>query len=319
MAHPDALPVEETRRITRRRFGQMLAGFGVLLTVPGFASGASKRLLVGVSSETLAGANMTDARAAAKVWAEQITRDLDISVAEMYPDVFIPSAQMVRMIQEGAIDLFVLTALEYAKVATYIDPECVLVESKAPDGLEYVLVVHSASPFQKIEDLRKRQLTFHHHRDTVLLTEWISVQLAKGGQGTIDSFFASMISRESLTQVVAPLFFRRTDVAGLTNIAFRVAAELNPQLGKDLRVLAVSPKIVPEVFCFRRGVTADQKRRLMNTFLRVKTVTAGQQILALYQTEGYEQRTAAVMQGTVDMVHEYERIAAGASAKKRRA
>jgi ABC-type phosphate/phosphonate transport system substrate-binding protein len=293
----------------------MLAGAGVVLAVSAASYSQNKRLLLGVSSDTLAGANIGDARAAAKIWAQQITRELGINQAEMYPDVFIPSAQMIRMIQEGTIDCFVLTAWEYARAAPFIDPEWILVESKAPAGMEYVLLVHQESSYHKLEELRGRQLTVHHHRDTVMLNAWISILLAKSGQATLDRFFGRVVLHESLTQVVAPLFFRRIDVAALTAISFRMAAELNPQLGKDLRILATSPKVIPEVFCFRRGCTAEAKRSLIAAFSKVKSLTAGQQILALYQTEGYEQQPGKAMQGTLQMVREYEHLVLGSLAR----
>ena len=306
--------------MTRRQFAHLLAGFGAYLTLPGMARlhGQDRRMRVAVSAETLAGANINDARAAYRVWGEELQRGLGITRTDLVPDVFIPSEQMIQMIRAATIDCFVLTAWEYAKVADVLDTDWVLVEDYVADGLEYLLVVHNASSFKTIEDLRGSRFTVHHHRDTVLLSAWVSLLLASSGQGPMENFFSSTISRDNMTQVVLPVFFHRADAAGLTRRAFDVAAEMNPQLGRDLRILAVSPKLIPIVFCFRRGCRTEDVQQFKDAVVKFKTLTAGQQVLQIYQSSGFTPKHGSSMKPTLDLVRQYERLEARTRAAARK-
>jgi hypothetical protein len=48
---------------------------------------------------------------------------------------------------------------------------------------------------------------------------------------------------------------------------------------------------------------------LIDAILRIETVPAGQQIVALYQSHGFVVRPTAVMNGTLEMVREFDRLA----------
>jgi ABC-type phosphate/phosphonate transport system substrate-binding protein len=85
--------------------------------------------------------------------------------------------------------------------------------------------------------------------------------------------------------------------------------ELNPQLGRDLRLLAVSPKVIPIAFAFRRNTSADARKALIDAIQGINKMTAGQQIVELYQSRAFVQRPISVMKPTFEMVRQFERLA----------
>jgi ABC-type phosphate/phosphonate transport system substrate-binding protein len=279
---------------------------------PGLLRSESKRtfLIVAISEETLAGANVNDARAAYRVWIREVGNQYGIRTAEPVPDIFISSNDIIRDVREGAIDCYGVTALEFAKIADLTDPDSLVVQDYFSDGMEYVLIVHNQSRFKTVSDLRGANIIAHLHRDMVLLPAWLSVTLADNNLPAPESFFASLKFNASLTQVVLPVFFRRLDGACLARQNWETAMELNPQLGRDLQTLVVSPKIVPNVFGFRRGTNASLRKALIDSIQRVSTVTAGAQIVALYQSKGFALRPISVMKDTLEIVRRYERLKA---------
>jgi ABC-type phosphate/phosphonate transport system substrate-binding protein len=182
--------------------------------------------------------------------------------------------------------------------------------------MEYVLLVHNNSSFKKLADLHGAQLVTHLHRDMVLAPVWLGTSLAANNLPQADHFFASQKKTDNLNQVVLPVFFRRTDAACLARRNWETAVELNPQLGHDLRFLAVSPKLVPIAIAFRRGCSQEGRKVLIDSILKVASVTAGQQIVALYQSHGFIVRPTSIMNSTVEMVRQFERISAAAQRKK---
>ena len=300
------------RGMTRRQFAGSLAGglAGLCLARRGFAQDSARPFRVAVSLETLAGANVNDARAAYKVWAREVTASLGVKTAELVPDIFVSSEQIIRMVREQEIDLFGITAWEYAKLVDSVDPTSVLVEDSLAEGMEYVLLVHNASSFKSLRDLHGGQITIHRHRDMNLVPAWIGNLLAADGLPRMDAFFANQISNDSITQVVLPVFFRRIEAACLSLRHFETAVEMNPQLGKDLRALEVSPKVIPIALCFRKNCSPEGKRVLKDAIARAATIPAGQQIVALYQSRTLVSRPASCMNDTIEMLRQYARVPA---------
>lgn len=272
------------------------------------SAGRLRRFRVGMSMDTLAGANVNDARAAYRVWADEIAHNLDLDQTEMIPEIFVPSAQMIQMIRVAEIDCFAISAWEYAKVIDLIDPTEMAVEDYSANGMEYLLLVHAAGPYQKLADLRGAKIIVHHHRDTLLIDAWLNILLSTNGLAPARKFFETVERRDNLTEVVLPLFFRRTPAIGLTRRAFNMAAELNPQLGRDLRVLAASPKVIPDGFFFRRGCDPQDRRRFREAMNRFASLPAGKQCLALYQSTGFVPRPCTVMKETMDLIHQVEHL-----------
>jgi ABC-type phosphate/phosphonate transport system substrate-binding protein len=297
--------------MNRRQCLALLAAAATATIAPNFCLGESERrvLRVGVSTETLAGANVNDARAAYKVWIQEVTRHRGPTQAEVVPEIFVPSEQLIRMIRQGTVDCYGITAAEYAKVVELTDPSSVLLQDY-PDGMEYVLLVHNDSPFKKLADLRGAQVVIHHHRDMVLLPAWLGTLLAANNLPLAEHFFGSQLLRDSLTQVALPVFFRRLDAALLARQHWNTAVELNPQLGRSLRFLAVSPKVIPLATCFRRTCNAEAKRSLIDTILNITSVPGGQQIVALYQSSGFVLRSGSVMASALEMLRQYDRVLA---------
>jgi ABC-type phosphate/phosphonate transport system substrate-binding protein len=304
---------------TRRQFSVWLAGLAAaaLLPKPGSGQNPGRLLRVAVSVETLAGANVNDARAAYRVWSREVTSSLGITSVELVPDIFLPSEQIIRLIRQGAVDMFGITAWEYAKVVEFVDAESVLVEDYVANGMEYVLLVHNASPFKNLGDLRGGSLTTHRHRDMNLVPAWIGNLLAAENLPRMELFFGDQLVRDSVTQIVLPVFFRRVDVACLARRHYEAAVELNPQLGKDLHALAISPKVVPIALCFQKNCSAESRRGLTETIARAETLPAGQQIVALYQSRRMVPRPVSCMNATLDLLHRYAQVV-GRSAGQRK-
>ena len=300
------------KQMTRRRYLALMAGAAAGALTPGYCIGENGKLVLrlAVSAETLAGANLNDARAAYKIWLREIYGQVGDAIAQPVPDVFIASEDLVRGVRQGTLDCYGMTALEFAKVVDLTDPDSLVLEDYMADGMEYVLLVHSGSRFKQLADLRGAQIVSHLHRDMVLLPVWLSTMLAANNLPAPEHFFAGNKLIGSLNQVVLPVFFGRVDGACLARRSWETAVELNPQLGHDLRPLAVSPKVVPILFGFRRSANANARKALIDSIQRVYSVPAGRQIIALYQSTAFVVRPISVMKGTLELIRQSDRLSA---------
>lgn len=297
----------DTGCFTRRKMLSLMAGGFAASLTPRSAFADDGLVTVAVSEETLAGANINDARAAYTAWTQEVTRHLGSVRAVVNPKIFLPSEELLRDVRAGTVDCYGITALEYIKVADVTDPNFILLQDSLADGMEYILVVNNQSPFHSIADLRGAQMIVHHHPDLVLAPAWLETTLTASSLPAAEQFFASISSRDNINQVALPVFFRRVDVACLARPSWETAVELNPQLGRSLRILAVSPKLVPIFVAFRRHCSEGGRKALIDAILNITTIAAGQQIVALYQSHSFVLRTAAVLKTTVDMLNDYQR------------
>ena len=296
--------------ITRRQFATTLAGMATsaVLARPGNVWADQPPLRIAISLEMLAGANVNDARAAYRVWADQISQSLALRHAQVLDRVYFPSAELLQMIRSGQVDFIALTALEYARVIDQIDPEWMLVQDDFSNGLEYLLLVRNNSPYRGLEDLKGAKLLTYRHPTDCLLRQWLTVRLASVTHQTVEEFFDAPEFKDKISEVVLPLFFGSIQAAALSRSAFEMAIELNPQLGRELRIVDVSPKVIPNGFWTRRNCNAEDKHVFEQAMLRVKTMPSGRQVLALFQTSGYSSRPCSIMTPTVDFIRSYESI-----------
>ena len=141
--------------------------------------------------------------------------------------------------------------------------------------------------------------------------------LAANGLPQAEEFFSSQQLIGNLNQVVFPLFFRRVDGACVARRSWEIAVELNPQLSRDLRPIAVSPKVIPIIFAFRSNTNAIAGKALIDAIQEIHFKPAGQQIVALYQSHGFVVKPLTVMKNTMEMVRQYERLPAQQARSRR--
>ncbi len=298
--------------MTRREcLAMMTAAVGATLTA-GFlrAEDASALLRVAASIDTLAGANINDARVAYRIWVEEAFRQYGKVTGELVPEVFLPSEVLIRDIRQGSIHGYVVTAFELARVVDLTDPESIVLQDYQADGTEYVILVHKNSPYMKLADLRGAQVVAHHHRDMLLFKAWLENLLAENNLPGPERFFAGYKLNDGLNQVLLPVFFQRANAACLARRSWDTAMELNPQIGRDLRPVAVSPKVIPIALGLRRNSNPASRKILLECLLGISRLPAGQQIAALYQSRSFVARPLSVMNTTLDMVRQHDRLLA---------
>ena len=142
-------------------------------------------------------------------------------------------------------------------------------------------------------------------------TRWLnSVLLEKGLQPTAE--FMGLVSQKSkLSSVVLPVFFRQSDACMVTRTGFDTMNELNPQIGKTLKVLATSPKVVPILLCFRADYAPAFKDKILRGLRDLHLSPAGQQVLTVFRCEKLEEIPSDGLQGTLDLLEHFEKLREG--------
>jgi len=296
--------------LTRRATALLLA-----VGLANAADPATGRFQFGIS-ESLIGKNVTQAEAvkAIRVWATEIYRQAPGFTSF---EVSVPSAgEVPKRLRQGDIDGVVVTALEYRSMATLVDSR-VMVDESAPDGEEYLVLVHRDSGFKTLSDLRGRKIVFLDRPRMNLALPWMDMALANAKLGSPDTFFSAVSNNPKLNLTVLSVFFKTMDACVVTRRGLALMKELNPQVGVKLQAVATSPKLVPSILVYRKDCPAPRRRDFEHALQLLKGAPAGQQALALFEGTGVVQAEISVIRPALDLLaaHDLLRSRSGGAAK----
>jgi phosphonate transport system substrate-binding protein len=251
-----------------------------------------------------------DARAAMKVWMMTIARERHIPIE---PDIKVYDGieQMLIASRNEPVEGFAVTAEECLRLREKIQMDRLVVG--VHDGQiteQYVVLVRKEGGIQKIGDLRDRSMTILENPRMSLARVWLDTLLLEEGFQSSAAFLKRTTAVNKLAQVVLPVFFRNSDACLVTSRGFRTMSELNPQVGKQLRVLAASPEVVPTVFVFRCDRVSPHRARMVNEMGRFPDSPAGQQILTLIQADRIIEQPLSCMTGAFDLLAAHQRLRA---------
>ena len=117
----------------------------------------------------------------------------------------------------------------------------------------------------------------------------------------------TLTSSENPSKPILEVFFHGADACLVTSNAFVLACELNPQLGKQLKVLAISPAVVPTLFFFRPGHMTQMRSQMESAILTMNKTSAGREVLTVFQSDGMMKCQLDCLDSTRRLLKEYDR------------
>jgi hypothetical protein len=260
-----------------------------------------------------------DARAAMKVWMMTVARERNIPM-DPEPKIYESLEEMLRGSRATPVEGFGVTAEECWRLSKEIKLDRLAVAiNHGRMTEEYVVLVHRDSGIEGVADLRGRSLMVLENPRMSLAMVWLDTLLLQKGMNPTAKFCHRAPPVSKLSQAVLPVFFRKSDACLVTRRGFQTMSELNPQVGKQLRILAVSPELVPSVFAFRSDYASPFREQMLVEMGRLPDSPAGQQILTLLQTERIEEQPISSLAGAFDLLAAHQRLGSAASSAKAKA
>lgn len=269
---------------------------------------ANKLYTIAFSSTMFTEVNENDARASMKAWTMTIARDRDVPID---PDlrIFKSVEEMEIYCLSNEVDGIGLVTPEFDYLRRNIEFESVALGVK--NGRlteEYLLVVRENSGIDKVEQLRGRSINIVNNPRMSMAVIWLDTVLMEARLGRTSGFFGKTTYDKKVSQMVLPVFFGKTESCLMTRENFDVMAELNPQLKKQLKVLAFSPALVPSLFALRKGYKNPYRNVLLDAMLNLKDSPAGRQILTLTQADHIEAHPISSLNPSLDLIAKHRRL-----------
>lgn len=296
----DQSPANHSRR---QAIALMIGMAGISSRLPG----ASTTLRVALSETVVSGVNINDARVAMQVWIRQMMMDLSVAV-EISPRIFDTSEEIVRRARYGQFDVVALTTVEYRRIAEFLDAGLILAEAGPRATVEYLLLVKRANGATRLGDLRGRRLAILDNTRMCVAQAWLSNLLQESHLGSSDQFFASVTPEIKSSRVVLPVFFGQVDACLTSRAAFETMCELNPQVGRDLAVVANSPPVVSGLCAFHKDYHGEGREKLTRIYVSAPSTPAEQQLATLFEFRQLAPKDASYLKPTLAILDAADRV-----------
>ncbi|MBL8213913.1 MAG: PhnD/SsuA/transferrin family substrate-binding protein [Bryobacterales bacterium] len=257
-------------------------------------------LRIAISEQAVPGVNRNDAAAALAVWADEMAKAVNLRLADK---VWLrPSAEVLAALRTGNLDLLCLTVPEYRRVAAFLDTERVLTDG----GQEMWVMAAQGSGITKLSGLAGRHLIILDSPQTQLVDAWLTGALFKEGLSGKEPVRVTRQTRPA--QAILPVFFGQADACVASKRTVETMYELNPQLGKKLRVVQASPKLVGAFMACRKDYPAHYKIPLLEKLTQARDSPAGKQVMTLFSSFNFVMTDGEVLRPSLAVVEGAEKL-----------
>jgi hypothetical protein len=260
---------------------------------------------IGLALESFGNVDRNDASVAVKVWAATVMKETGLNVAPTV-EIFRHPADVVAELRRRKLDAASLSAEEFLRLDV-IPAEFYVGARGSEIAEEYVLLARVGGAAD-VRALKGRKLIWNSSPKTSLALPWLETHLARHGLGGAREFFGEVQNVESTAKAVLRVFFGQADACLVTAGALSVAGEMNPQVRRELAVLAVSPAVIPMVLFFRPDFSGSAREQMGRAFENLHRTPAGRQILTIFQGDRIVRRPRSCLDSTEALLEEYRRL-----------
>jgi phosphonate transport system substrate-binding protein len=275
-----------------------------------------KVLRSGFLSRIFVDVDPRDAQATLELLTREVSRNMGLNSSPKVV-LFSDSKSMAEAIRRGELDMVSLPGIEYLRIRETIPliPSFVGAHNNGM-GTRYVLITRRDSGIRSIADLEGKTLLDPCANKHEAGHVWLDVVLMREGKGNPAAFFRQVKETAKVSQAIMGVFFRQADGAIVTRAGLDASRLLNPQLDRQLMVLAESRNLSDGITCFPATLSEKTRRALAHAITRLSISTTGRQLFTIFQTSGVIPFQPACLEGIEDLLREQCRLRVK-SAKRR--
>ncbi|MBN1552911.1 PhnD/SsuA/transferrin family substrate-binding protein [bacterium] len=253
--------------------------------------------------------NERDAKAAIKVWTEDVIETKQYNYKTgffIYQDV----NTLIQALIEGQINIAPLPPIDYieqSKIFTLYPAVCAKITESVLD--RFVLLVRKDSQFTRIQDLENRSLLLKQDSPQSVLDTWLEVMLNESGLPRSDRFFSKIVRKERENQLIFPLLLKQADCCIMAMSAFHTMSELNPQLNIQLIHLVTSDSLLASnIFIYTEQLDKTVRNDVTTFALNWEKSKATEQIQTIFRFNELVPYKDKYMENIRSLLERYNRI-----------
>jgi ABC-type phosphate/phosphonate transport system substrate-binding protein len=287
---PDASDVSKNRShvTVPKRIALLAACFfwlAATLTATADESGpdTGRPVVVGFSGKVFFNVDPRDAIGLSKVWIQTADRTMKNSVPSNV--VFLKDLEDIeRALKNNRVDIVVLIAQEFAQLRERVPLSAVLSADYGRHFYdELLLLVRNDSGIIRMEHMRGKTIRIESGQKGTIPILWLDSYLLARYATDSRSFFANITEYPRASQVIMPVFFKQSDACLASRDSLETMSELNPQIGRSLRILETSPGFVTGLLAVRRDISNPRRDAMVKTILDIHNDPKGRQLLTVFR------------------------------------
>ncbi len=258
----------------------------------------------GFEMKALTDVDIRDAKTAVEFWVREVAEDSGLR-AETY--IYEDLNSLVKELQRGKIDVANTTPLDYLRITQMLELEISFgILKRGKKTRKFILLVRSDSSFNRVEDLRGRRLVLKKGDDIGHL--YLNTLLLRNKQEEANKFFWSIHKKKKFSQTILNVFFGQADACITTDVVFKTMVDLNPQIGKRLKVISSSQEIIYGLNFFRKDFDDKIKEKIKRKSLGLKETVHGKQVLLLFKADAVIILKESDLETLKALLNEYEEL-----------
>ena len=265
---------------------------GVLALAPQAAEPESVTVHVGLMAGTMHGPSVTDIKVAMKLWLESIVEEQQNYVTQMDVQMHADQAAIEAALLAKTADLLVMGTDDFYALGGHAAFDRVFLYVRDGSVKErYLLLARADSGIKSLPEMRDRKLILLDNACSDLAERWLDSLLRHRGLPAVRQLTKEVVTERKPSRCIQRVFFHNTDLCLVTEKSYRIAVELNPQLGEQLITLAVSPGYVSSIIAIPTHCTAGVWPALERGLLSAHTNPKGKELLRVYRIDRMVRQT----------------------------
>ncbi|MEO8592049.1 MAG: PhnD/SsuA/transferrin family substrate-binding protein [Candidatus Solibacter sp.] len=241
------------------------------------------------------------------IWVKQITDDINMAIS---PTIFSTTQEIQDGARRGQLDAVAVNMLEFRPIADLLDTGQIITAA-GEGGLEqYLILAKQSTGIRRLADLKGRRLCTLKSPKTCLAPLWLFTILEEARLGSAEQFFGPVVEDTKFSRVVLPIFFGQADACLTTKRGFATMSELNPQVARDLKVVASSPAMTVSFYIFRKNYRNVNRERLIKALSSLSATPAGRQLATLFQVDDLAVRDGSCLASALALLDAADRARA---------
>lgn len=250
--------------------------------------------------------NKNDAEAMIKAWSKNLAEEQGVKSGTQ-TRIIQSVSELIDEMQAGKIDAVGMTVLEYDQLLKYIPISPLFLNTIGNEFAEqFVLLAHKDSSINSLEDLLQKTIVINTTPRTCIIEEWLDLKLIEAGQPTAKKLTKQIIYKLKPSETILPVFFRQADVGLTSKRSFDLMSELNPQVAKQLKTIALSDPYVTTMLAFHKNYQSPDKETIINVLNHFESTNGGRQILLIFQSDGLLEKPLSSVEPTLELIHQHQ-------------
>lgn len=246
----------------------------------------TEALTISFTETAFLGLNRADVEAGYKVLAQTVGQRRGYRIIPKL-QAFRGAADLDALLKDETVRMLVVNAWVFMDIDTKRLTPMFIGSAANEVGRTYVLITRRDSGLDTLADLRGKELTIFELANATLGRYWIETRVMENGFGAPRDFFARTEFVLKPSAAVLPVFFGKKLACVVDRSGFDLMVEMNPQVGRELQVVAESDVLVDSVICLRNdgwpeGTYREDLKQTLGEFHREP---AGAQILTMFKTD----------------------------------